>query len=222
MTAVYDTTVHHARLSPLRHTFTYRSRSWLVDLDALPRKGFEARDHLGAPDRTLRENVDTLLSSHGLGCARVLMLASPRRLGHVFNPLSVFWCLDAAGAVVATVAEVHNTYGGRHAYVLPAGTETVDKAFYVSPFHQVEGRYELRLPLPAEEVRLSVAYHREDALPFVATVRGTRSRRTRPGPADLLTTRLVTARIRAQGIRLYLRGLPVVPRTPAPDGLEIS
>lgn len=222
MTAVYDTVVHHARRSPFRHDFTYRSSSWLVDLDALPRKGFRALDHVGDPDRTLRENVDALLQGHGLSCDRVLLLASPRRLGHVFNPLSVYWCLDAGGAVVVTVAEVHNTYGGRHAYVLPATRASVEKAFYVSPFHEVDGRYELSLPLPEEEVRLAITYHREGAEPFVATVRGTRRTRARSGPRDLLATRLVAARIRYQGVRLYLRGLPVVPRRPAPTHQEIS
>lgn len=209
---VFDTTVRHIRRSPLLHQFTYRSRTWLVDLDALPARGFRAADHLGDPRRTLRQNVDELLGRHGLSCARVLMLSSPRRLGHVFNPLSVFWCLDTRGEVLATIAEVHNTYGGRHAYVLPAGTDAVAKALYVSPFHPMHGHYELHLPVPRHELRLAVTYHRPGAEPFVATVRGTRGR---PGrrPADPFATRLVAARIRLQGVRLYLRGLAVVPRT---------
>ena len=53
------------------------------------------------------------------------MLANARVLGHVFDPLSVFWCFDADGALVCIVAEVHNTYGERHVYLLrpdPSGT----------------------------------------------------------------------------------------------------
>lgn len=224
--ATYDTTVVHVRRSPWRHAFRYRSRSWLVDLDALPR-GFRAQDHVGDPARTLRENVDALLADEGLRCARVVTLTSPRRLGHVFNPLSVHWCLDAHDALVATVAEVHNTYGGRHAYVLQPGQQEVDKAFYVSPFHDVAGRYELDLPLPDDEVRLSVTYRRDGAEPFVATVRGSVAE-SRPPLSDLFTTRLVAGRVRVQGIRLWLRRLPVVPRSascpaspvPAPTPLE--
>ena len=220
MVAIYDTRVRHLRMSPLRHAFSYSSHSWLVDLDALPRKGFYARDHLGDPHRTLRQNVDEVLSRHGLSCARVLLLASPRRLGHVFNPLSVFWCLDDKGAVVATLAEVHNTYGGRHVYVLPAGTTRTVKALYVSPFHDVTGHYELDLPVPDALLRLTVTYQRDGAEPFVATVHGVRSARRRTGPRDLLTTRLVALRIRVQGVLLYLSGLPVVPRCPVPLSLE--
>ena len=219
--SVYDTSVYHLRRTPFRHAFRYRSRSWLVDLDALPGRGFRARDHHGDPGRTLRQNVDALLEAKGMQCARVLMLASPRRLGHVFNPLSVFWCLDGDAAVVATVAEVHNTYGGRHAYVLPADTTSVDKALYVSPFHDVDGYYELRLPLPDDQLRLAVIYHRQGAQPFIATVLGRRTT-ARPGLRDLFTTRLVAARIRLQGVRLYLRGLPVVPRPRSLDPQETS
>lgn len=220
--AVYATTVQHVRRSPFRHAFRYRSRWWLVDLDALPVRRllrFEARDHVGDPRSTLRANVDALLAQQGLSCDRVLMLTSPRVLGHVFNPLSVCWCLDRSGALVATVAEVHNTYGGRHAYVLEAGDSSVGKAFYVSPFHEVAGRYDLRLPLPGDDLSLAVTYHREGAEPFVATVRG---RRVEPSAADLLTTRLVALRIRLQGVQLWLRRLPVVPRpsSPVPDLLE--
>ena len=49
------------------------------------------------------------------------MLASARVFGHVFNPLSVFWCHDAAGELRCVVVEVHNTYGQRHCYLLETG-----------------------------------------------------------------------------------------------------
>lgn len=221
--AVYDVTVTHARRSPFRHSFRYGDRTWLVDLDDIPcaPRGlgwlarFDARDHLDAV--SLRGDVDRVLAGHGLVAARVLMLAHARALGHVFDPLTVFWCLSPSGEPVATVAEVHNTYGGRHAYLLRPGETGVGKELYVSPFHPVEGRYGLRLDLPGEDLRLDVTYHRDGAEPFVASVRGTRAATT---PALLhealrhpLTTRLVSLRIRLQGTRLWLRRLPVVPRT---------
>lgn len=226
--ALYDTTVTHVRRSPFRHSFAYGGYAWLVDLDALPSlpRGlrwlarFETRDHVGDPGLSLRANVDRLLASHGLAADRVLMLAHPRALGHVFNPLSVFWCLDPRDDLVATVAEVHNTYGGRHAYLLRPGETSVAKAFYVSPFHRVEGHYVLRLPLPDGHLHLDVTYHRPEGDPFVATLRGTRTAATtrdvvRAALRHPLATRLVSLRIRVQGVRLFLRRLPVVPR-PAP------
>lgn len=223
--ALYRTTINHVRQTPFRHAFTYRSRWWLVDLDRLPvlPRGlravarFRAQDHVGDPALSIRANVDALLAAEGLQANRVLMLANARSLGQVFNPISVHWCFDADGDVVAVVAEVHNTYQGRHAYVLRVDEQmraSADKVFYVSPFHQVDGHYEMRLPLPGEDLRIDLTYHREGSLPFVATVRGTQTPLTTGSLlATAFTSQLVWLRIRIQGIRLYLRRLPVVPRT---------
>jgi hypothetical protein len=238
--AIYDTVIAHARQTPIHHSFRYRSYSWLVDLDRLPRvpwplrplAQFRAADHLGRPERSLRANVDAFLGSYGIDLSggRVLMLANARVLGHVFNPLSVYWCHDPAGSLTCVLAEVHNTYGERHCYLLhpdPDGAAQCSKEFYVSPFHPVDGHYRMRLPLPGQRLALSVELHRDGQLPFVATVRGTR----RPaGVGSLLraavrvplATRSVAARIRSQGLQLWLRGLPVVPRPEhvEPDGFR--
>lgn len=231
--ALYETTIDHVRQSPFRHAFTYRSYWWLVDLDNLPvlPRGlravarFDAADHVGDPSLTIRANLDALLAAEGLAAHRILMLSNARTLGHVFNPISVHWCFDEAGQVIAVVAEVHNTYSGRHAYVLRVDDDmrtSTDKVFYVSPFHQVEGRYEMRLPVPGDDLRVDLTYHRDGSQPFVATVRGTRSPVTtasvlRTAVRHPFSTRLVALRIRVQGIRLYLRRLPVIPRAPAKE-----
>jgi DUF1365 family protein len=230
VTSLYETTIHHVRQSPLKHAFTYKSYWWSVDLDDLPSYGplarFRAKDHIGTA-LSIRANVDALLAEHGLSCDRVQMLCNARVLGHVFNPLSLHYCLRSDGSVVAVVAEVHNTYGGRHAYVLQTDAEgraRTDKAFYVSPFHDVDGSYAMRLPLPGEELLVDLTYGRPGAKPFVATVRGTRIPATArtvvlAALRHPLATRAVAVRIRLQGIRLWLRRLPVVPRPasrPAP------
>lgn len=221
--ALYETTIQHIRQTPFRHAFTYRSYWWLVDLDHLPSFGplaqFRASDHVGSSD-SMRANINTLLAAEGISAHRVLMLSNARSLGHVFNPISVHWCFDGVGDVVAVIAEVHNTYGGRHAYVLRTdelGRATTDKAFYVSPFHEVEGHYEMRLPVPGDDLRIDLSYHRPGAKPFVATVRGTRTPVSWPSVLRTavrhpLSTRMVAARIKVQGVRLYLRKLPVIPR----------
>jgi uncharacterized protein len=227
---IYDTEVAHARRAPIRNAFRHRSYSWLVDLDRLPRvprvlrplAAFRAADHLGRPERSLRANVDSFLLGNGIDLSggRVLMLANARVLGHVFNPLTVYWCHDAAGALVCAVAEVHNTYGEGHCYLLRPDTDgwaECAKAFYVSPFYPVDGRYRMRLPVPDQRLRLRVELHREGEPTFVAVVCGTGR------PAGLrsvlraaarvpLVTLTVAAQIRLQGVRLWLRGLPVVPR----------
>jgi DUF1365 family protein len=145
------------------------------------------------------------------------MLANARVLGHVFDPLSVFWCYDSDGVLACVVAEVHNTYGERHAYLLhpdEAGTAVTGKHFYVSPFFDVSGTYELRFTLTPDLVATTVTLRRHDAVAFSATFRG----RPEPATAPALARRLIrqplmpqriSALIRVHGIWLWLRGLPV-------------
>lgn len=159
--SIVHTSIRHVRTEPLHNEFEYRSYSWLVDVDDLPElpkalrslAKFDAGDHLGDPTRSIRTNVESFLATNGLEFAggRILMLANARVLGHVFNPLSVFWCLNDDGSQRCVVAEVHNTYGERHCYLLETderGGARTSKEFYVSPFNDLDGEYRMRLPLP--------------------------------------------------------------------------
>jgi DUF1365 family protein len=219
---IYRVTISHARSAPLRNVFRYRSYLWLVDLDHLPAvpllARFRARDHLGDPRTSIRANLDRFLATRGIGRPdRVTMLAHARVLGYVFNPLTVYWCHRADGSLACVVAEVHNTYRQRHAYLLPGVRAEVPKDFYVSPFYPVDGRYRMSLPEPDATLALSVRLDRPDGPTFAASVRG----RAIPATTRALlaaalrhpwSTAAVSLRIRWQGVRLYLRGLPVIPR----------
>ena len=103
------------------------------------------------------------------------MLANARVLGHTFDPLSVFWAIAPDGSLTCIVAEVHNTYGGRHAYLLQTdekGRSQVDKAFYVSPFFTVDGRYDLQFQLTPDVVSSTVVLKQDGEAVFSATFRG--------------------------------------------------
>jgi DUF1365 family protein len=214
----------------MRNRFRYHTGAWLVDLDRVPQlpRGlrwlatFDAADHLGKPSESLRDNLTALLASHDIDLTggRIVMLANARAFGHAFNPISVHWCYTTEDALVAVVAEVHNTYGDRHAYVLRPDAdgrvdEVLDKAMYVSPFNPVDGKYRISVSPPSNHVSVSVTLTRDGQPPFVATLRGTR-RRPRPIVAAALSTAATSARvstlIRWQGVRLFLRGLRVEPR----------
>jgi uncharacterized protein len=216
---IYRSVVTHTRRAPLRNRFRNTTHLWVVDLDDLPDHGilgtFEARDHLGDPDRSIRENVESFLASEGVVVAggRILMAANARALGHCFNPISVFWCHDATGALAATVVEVHNTYGDRHAYLVhpdARGRALTAKAMYVSPFHGTDGHYEVVVPVPDDRLRIAVRLVTGDGTVFDAALRGhaTTAGPWRAAPSALLGS----ARIRAHGLRLWLRRLPVQPR----------
>ncbi|WP_225805043.1 DUF1365 domain-containing protein [Streptomyces sp. NK15101] len=228
--ALYDCVITHVRRTPLRHTLRHRTYLWCVDLDRLPvlprpvrpLARFDARDHFGGGAGSLRAGLDAFLAGHGidLGGGRVVMLAHARVFGFVFNPLSVFWCHNFSGALVCVVAEVHNTYGQRHCYLLRTDEideAEVDKTFYVSPFFAVEGRYRMRLPLPGELLHLSIHLENNDGRAFTAVVRGRRRPATTPALLSAAVRRpwptaAVWAGIRRHGIHLLLRGLPVNPR----------
>ena len=216
--AAYATTVRHIRRQPFRRSFAHRTRTWLVDLDRLPDHGvlarFEARDHLGDPDRPLKDNVEAFLREHGVepDGGRILMAANARALGYCFNPISVFWCHRRTGELAAVLVEVHNTYGDRHAYLLhpdAQGRARTAKQMYVSPFHGTDGHYEIAVPVPGERLHVSVSLHSEDGT-FSASLDGVRTAPSplRSAPAALRGALL----IRAHGVRLWARRLAVRPR----------
>lgn len=223
--------VTHRRPGPVRHAFRHRVYQWLVDLDSLPRQPwhlrafahFSSADHLGNPRLPIKNNIETYVALNGIQLGdrgRVLMLANARVLGHVFDPLSVFWCYDSDAVLVCVVAEVHNTYGERHAYLLrpdEAGVAVTDKDFHVSPFFDVSGTYELRFTLRPDLVSTTVTLRRQGAVAFSATFQGRPELATRLALArrlirQPLMPQRISALIRVHGIWLWLHRLPVRPQ----------
>ena len=229
--ALYRTRITHLRRAPVHHYFEHTSYSWYVDIDQLPKlprwlrpfAGFHACDHLdGGPHDSLRQRVDAFLDAHGIDLrgGRITALMQARVLGYVFNPLTLYWCHDADGRLCHIVAEVHNTYGDRHAYLLPPDGDRpamVRKTLYVSPFNDVDGYYLVHAPRPGSELDVRISLHRENQPAFVATMHGTRRS---AGIVELLGLQfgaplaplMGTIGIHIQGITLWLRRVPVVPR----------
>jgi DUF1365 family protein len=223
--------VTHRRPGPVRHGFRHRAYQWLVDLDSVPRQpwylrafaDFSSADHLGDAGLPIKANIENYLAANGVDLGergRVVMLANARVLGYVFDPLSVFWCYDSDGGLACVVAEVHNTYGERHAYLLlpdETGRSETDKELYVSPFFDVSGSYGLSFTLTPDLVSATVILRRKDAVAFSATFRGRPEPATRLALArrlvrEPLMPQRVSALIRMHGIWLWLHRLPVQPR----------
>jgi hypothetical protein len=230
---LYRTNIRHTRTETVDHRFAYSHEMWLVDVDDLPAVPrwlrplltFDARDHLGDPDATIRANVDAYLAERGIDLAGgpVLMLANPRSLGHAFNPLTVFWCSRPDGVLAAIVAEVHNTHGEHHCYLLRTdrrGRARVAKEFSVSPFFGVDGTYDVRCSQPGDDLAVSITLRRGPALEpvFTATLTGRADRTVRSVTAAALrhpwSSWRVSTLIRWEGLRLWLRRVPVVPWRP--------
>jgi DUF1365 family protein len=210
--------------------FHHDVRMWLVDLDDLPRSfllsrllSFRAADHLGEPSRSIRENLTAWLATQGIPePSRVRMLTTPRSFGYAFNPLTVYWC-DKDDEPLCVVAEVHNTYGEQHCYLLhPDGRwrATTAKEFYVSPFLDVAGHYEMRLRPPDDRLSLAITLHQDGAPAFAATLTGRRIGPVTPLRSLTSALSLLPHRVRfliqRHGVALWLRKLPVVPRPSRP------
>ncbi|WP_202879234.1 FAD-dependent oxidoreductase [Nocardioides cynanchi] len=218
-TGMFDTRIRHVRRRPFKRSFDNRAHTWMVDLDDLPDHGllgrFEGRDHLGSPERGIRANVDAFLSAHGIDLTggRVLMAANARAFGYCFNPISVFWCFDRHHAPAGVIVEVHNTYGDRHAYLVhpdERGRARADKKLYVSPFHGTDGWYDLSVPVPGDELLVSVTLHTDDGAAFSVTQTGQRTTTNALRAAPQAIRGAVA--IRTQGIWLWARRLPIQPR----------
>ena len=161
-----------------------RCRGVLRPLARLRRPGPLRRHRALDPGRPGRASSPRTASTCGGG--RVLMLAHARVLGYVFNPLTVYWCHDADGAPVCVVAEVHNTYGERHCYLLRTDARGRARRQGVLRLAVLPGRrrYRMRLPEPGERPRrctVQPATRATGAAPFTATVRGTRQPATTGG-----------------------------------------
>jgi DUF1365 family protein len=224
-----DALVRHTRTRPVRHDFRYRTPQWLVDLAepnaafprwARPLASIRDADHFAPDDeRPLLTKVRRFVDAQSTGwtAARVLMLTNAASVGYVFDPITVYFVFDAAGSVEGVLAEVHNTYGERHCYVLrpdEAGRSNVTKEFYVSPFFEVSGGYEIRTRLAPRRVGVTITLKQGDETVFVASVDGALRPASRGAVARAmlrwpLAPQRVSALIRGQGIRLWMRRLPI-------------
>ena len=134
---IYEGTVRHRRLEPVRHEFRASlfmmyldlnelqlvfQRRWLWSIENWNVATFRRRDHFGDTsqplDETVRKLVETQTGNRPDGPIRLLTHLS--YLGYCFNPLSVFFCFDETGGRIQyIVAEVTNTpWRERHCYVL--------------------------------------------------------------------------------------------------------
>ena len=245
--ALYRGWLDHRRLMPRRHAFRYRLCMAYLDLAELDQvfRGrwlwtaqpgrhaalvrFDRRDHFGDPAQPLDEAVRALVAERTgqRPAGPIRLLTHLRWFGYVFNPVSFYYCFDAADRrLEAVVAEVTNTpWGERHCYVLRADAPGADllqarsvKAMHVSPFHPMGLRYDWQLHTPGEALAVHMAL-RPAAEAGAAPVFGATLalRRVPIGGAALAGTLLrfpwmtvqVIAAIHWQALRLWLKRVPV-------------
>ena len=165
---------------------------------------------------------------------RIRLLCFPRVLGWVFNPLSLWYCERADGSPAAVIAEVRNTFGERHCYLLrqdaaQAGwplRQSHAKDFHVSPFIDMQARYDFRLERPQQQLRVLIREFAGDRLLLVATQNGERHPfRSTVLLGELLRVPLQTVKVIAaihwQALKIWLAGVRFY-RKPEPPCDEVS
>ncbi|RYG11149.1 MAG: DUF1365 domain-containing protein, partial [Caulobacteraceae bacterium] len=249
----YSGTVFHRRLKPRAHSLKYRIFMLLIDLDeaeGLTRRlrwlrsgrfglmSFREKDFGDRSDMPLKAQIGLRLAEANLaGGGPIRLLTMPRILGYGFNPLSVFFCHARNGQLSAILYEVSNTFGQRHAYLMPVAEsdgpvrQAVDKAFHVSPFMDMDllYRFSVAPPVGAEGESTTVNIAVDDAEgPLLLT--GFTGQRQSMTDANLLKawfghpllTLKVIAGIHWEAVKLMLKGLRlrggVVPEAPVTVG----
>ncbi len=241
-TCLYHGEVVHRRLNPLRHELRYRVFNLLADVDRLEDLSTSLRlfsynrlNLFSIMDRNHGRGDSTPVKDHawalvraadgGDAVRRVFMFCYPSVLGYVFNPLTVYYGLDAEDRLKMMIYEVNNTFGGRHSYVLPVGTtltQSAPKHFFVSPFNAVEGHYTFTFTVPEERMALGVALSVAGTPVLNAYVSGARRPLT---DANLLRSFLgiplltfkVTAAIHLHALKLWWKGLKLNRRPAGPN-----
>jgi cyclopropane-fatty-acyl-phospholipid synthase len=211
---LYVGRVLHERFEPVAHRFVYPVFVLALDLDELPEvartvRGFghNRTSLLSIHDRhylrgagSIRERLLRFLAERGCadGIARVELVTFPRCLNRAFVPVSFYYCYRADGGLRCAAAEVNNTFGERHLYILerPIGAPGAwpavyrqDKEFFVSPFNDMRGHYELSFGRLAEDLRISVTLYRDGRRILVAAL---------AGAARPLTSRALAAAVARQ------------------------
>ena len=184
---LYKGFVDHERFFPKRHHLRYNLYVYAFDLAELekldrylPLFGYNRFrpvslhdvDYLDDGPGSIHEKLLGWLKPHldVTAIARVIMVTSPRLMGYIFNPVSFYYCFDASGGLPAVVAEVNNTYGEKHIYPLPATEGNLhdfparfqaDKAFHVSPYNTMGGRYDFSFSDVRRELNIRLDLHRE-------------------------------------------------------------
>lgn len=227
--------VMHRRLRPAVNAFVYpvfyvqlplrrlaQANCGIFSVDRSNLLSFRSADHGPRDGSPLLPWIEQMLREQGLPAdGEIVLQTFPRVLGYVFNPVSFWFCHARDGALIAILAEVNNTFGGHHSYLLhdcgrplPEGVELrADKAFHVSPFCTVDGGYRFRFQRQRSVQLARIDYDDAEGEVLLTSISG-KPRQWTASALLLAFLRMpwltlgVMARIHWQALRLWCKGVP--------------
>ena len=235
---LYECSVMHHRLAPKKHFFQHAIFMFYLDLDELDsiaRKTFlfsrnrwnlytfRDSDHLAPETKSLKQGVMDFLARNGIKfdpCGRIMLLTLPRVLVYIFNPVSIYFCFDPAGAPVCSIAEVGNTFREMELFLLRGDELRGDifeklttKNFYVSPFSSLDLSFDFKLQIPGENLDIRIDDFDSDKKVLISTLTGKRAALTNARLSWFtlkypLVTLKVIFFIHWHAMRLWLKRLP--------------
>ena len=239
---------YHGRRGATKNAFRYSIDYVLLDAEApVTAPGLFARnkgnlmslqdsDHGGPPHRGKGAAwVRAVLAAYDItDTARIELLAQPRVLGHVFNPVSFWLCYDAGEVLRTVIAEVTNTFGDRHSYlcrhadghaITKDDTLSAQKLMHVSPFQPIEGGYTFRFDIQPDSIGIWIDYSRGNG-GLIATLKGPRRPMTNGSILRAVLrrpfgSRRVLTLIHWQALKLWWKGATFRSQ-PSPPVEEVS
>lgn len=188
-----DSTLHpgrvfHQRINPINYNFKYRTLSVLINLDELEvinklpffsvnssnLFSFHFKDHgkrikSSNPKDFIKEKISSKFKDNKK--YSIYLYCTPRFLGYVFNPISVYLCKNSKNQIKYICYEVKNTHHEQHSYFLKINKKydnkiysKLNKKFYVSPFLQMQLKYKFALANNKNNFSLNVDVYKKNQL----------------------------------------------------------
>ena len=247
--ALYIGHVYHKRHQPFVHKFKYRVFTLCIELDEL--EEFSARSKIFSLNKwnilslsfknhgrrdgsAIRPWIEKAARAKKIDIegGKIFMITFPRLWGYVFNPLTVYYCYDRDQALKGILYQVKNTFGEQHGYLLPVVekisedsghiSQSTQKEFYVSPFIQMDCRYDFVLKEPDDTLDIAIHQFQADGKILTATWGGVRRDLTDKELLKalilhpLMSLKIITA-IHWEALWIWIKGAKFFSRPPLPN-----
>lgn len=243
---LYECKVMHNRLKPIPNRFLYNVFMFYIDLDELDHAvssvhlmsrnrfnvfNFRDDDHAKLSCNSVKENIVEFLRSKGIheNVGKIFLLTNLRTFGHVFNPVSFYFCYDVQGKPLCAVPEVGNTFKelklyalGREAFKQDSFRSKAEKYFYVSPFIDLDTMFDFDLRIPDASLDIRIDVYKEGDKLFLSSLTG---KRKPLSDLNLLkyTLRIPFVTLKILGLihfeaaKLYFKKLPYINKSKNPE-----